>query len=513
MASSFWSSRQGNGNGSGEHPKGPHTTGERGSSPSSHAPYLQQHPYQSHHQQQQQYLRTSPPSTPQASLHSHPTHPPPSPPSSQSSPYVSPRPIHQSSHTSDVASTQIPPLSSLLRRGAVSGASGPLSFPPLPVPFRHASAGPGDGSGLSRSSAMGQAYEQGPHGNMSSSSHFRGSSDVMSGARAPYGTAFASTPSSSSSPSASSAHSWPAGRLPPFASAASPSTSVLTPTSTSGNGPHFPLPSSYSLSSMGATAMTSEAMPPRPTTQYHHDGIASSSPPSIGAQRRGGLSASSGTGVYGAAALVGAHPYWGASGVAANVASGFKRKQTSANPPPRNYACPSCPASFSRRHDLNRHSRIHLAVKPFACPNCQKTFSRKDALKRHLMVKGCGKDAEGRPRKRRGRKSAAEKAAGEEEGSSSLKGEGTEDISRSDGGGNSEGDGDNGNADYDDDDDDEEEEEDGGEDAGQLEPFAGDVNGLDYGTHSFPGQDRHSHQQYQPLHESKHSQSQFYSVG
>ncbi|PWN28106.1 hypothetical protein BDZ90DRAFT_207393, partial [Jaminaea rosea] len=55
----------------------------------------------------------------------------------------------------------------------------------------------------------------------------------------------------------------------------------------------------------------------------------------------------------------------------------------------RNYACPSCPASFSRRHDLNRHSRIHLAVKPFGCPNCAKSFSRKDALKRHLMVKGC----------------------------------------------------------------------------------------------------------------------------
>ncbi|KAE8226514.1 hypothetical protein CF319_g910 [Tilletia indica] len=60
------------------------------------------------------------------------------------------------------------------------------------------------------------------------------------------------------------------------------------------------------------------------------------------------------------------------------------------NAPPRLYKCSLCPASFSRNHDLKRHSRIHLAVKPFPCQFCEKSFSRKDALKRHVLVKGCG---------------------------------------------------------------------------------------------------------------------------
>ena len=36
---------------------------------------------------------------------------------------------------------------------------------------------------------------------------------------------------------------------------------------------------------------------------------------------------------------------------------------------------------FNRNHDLKRHKRIHLAVKPFPCNHCDKSFSRKDALK------------------------------------------------------------------------------------------------------------------------------------
>ncbi|KAI8999591.1 hypothetical protein BC832DRAFT_534063 [Gaertneriomyces semiglobifer] len=40
-------------------------------------------------------------------------------------------------------------------------------------------------------------------------------------------------------------------------------------------------------------------------------------------------------------------------------------------------------ASFSRRHDLSRHTRIHDGLRPYVCPTCQRGFSRQDALARH----------------------------------------------------------------------------------------------------------------------------------
>lgn len=59
-----------------------------------------------------------------------------------------------------------------------------------------------------------------------------------------------------------------------------------------------------------------------------------------------------------------------------------------------------------RNHDLRRHARIHLEVKPYPCTFCHKSFARKDvrhycsrvvskaidcvqALRRHQQVKGC----------------------------------------------------------------------------------------------------------------------------
>ncbi|CDW97822.1 hypothetical protein [Sporisorium scitamineum] len=67
-----------------------------------------------------------------------------------------------------------------------------------------------------------------------------------------------------------------------------------------------------------------------------------------------------------------------------------KLKSRSSLPPPKQFKCSACDAIFSRNHDLKRHARIHLAVKPFPCGYCDKAFSRKDALKRHVLVKGCG---------------------------------------------------------------------------------------------------------------------------
>jgi len=51
------------------------------------------------------------------------------------------------------------------------------------------------------------------------------------------------------------------------------------------------------------------------------------------------------------------------------------------SPQERTFKCADCPQSFFRNHDLKRHTKIHLAVKPFPCSNCDKTFSREDALK------------------------------------------------------------------------------------------------------------------------------------
>ncbi|PVH67260.1 hypothetical protein DL98DRAFT_444091, partial [Cadophora sp. DSE1049] len=43
----------------------------------------------------------------------------------------------------------------------------------------------------------------------------------------------------------------------------------------------------------------------------------------------------------------------------------------------RQFKCDQCPQSFNRNHDLKRHKRIHLAVKPFPTGHCEKSFSRK----------------------------------------------------------------------------------------------------------------------------------------
>ncbi|KAJ9111020.1 hypothetical protein QFC22_006616 [Naganishia vaughanmartiniae] len=55
----------------------------------------------------------------------------------------------------------------------------------------------------------------------------------------------------------------------------------------------------------------------------------------------------------------------------------------------RPHKCDQCSQSFNRNHDLKRHKRIHLEVKPFACSACRKQFSRRDALTRHWLVKKC----------------------------------------------------------------------------------------------------------------------------
>ncbi|OUM69315.1 hypothetical protein PIROE2DRAFT_30055, partial [Piromyces sp. E2] len=50
----------------------------------------------------------------------------------------------------------------------------------------------------------------------------------------------------------------------------------------------------------------------------------------------------------------------------------------------RPYVCSTCGAGFVRKHDLNRHEKVHTGVKNYKCPYCDRAFSRNDALSRHL---------------------------------------------------------------------------------------------------------------------------------
>lgn len=52
----------------------------------------------------------------------------------------------------------------------------------------------------------------------------------------------------------------------------------------------------------------------------------------------------------------------------------------------RIFACHLCSRQFARKHDLQRHIRVHTGVKPYSCLNCSKSFVRTDALKRHLRL-------------------------------------------------------------------------------------------------------------------------------
>lgn len=53
------------------------------------------------------------------------------------------------------------------------------------------------------------------------------------------------------------------------------------------------------------------------------------------------------------------------------------------------FQCKNCPLAFRRNHDLKRHSKIHLPVRPYICSLCEKGFNRKDALHRHVTSNAC----------------------------------------------------------------------------------------------------------------------------
>lgn len=59
-----------------------------------------------------------------------------------------------------------------------------------------------------------------------------------------------------------------------------------------------------------------------------------------------------------------------------------KRKVKIVNP--QKWRCFECNKDFSKRHDLNRHLRIHTGSKPYACAVCQLSFTQKSTLQRHF---------------------------------------------------------------------------------------------------------------------------------
>ncbi|KAI8908575.1 hypothetical protein EDD86DRAFT_208014 [Gorgonomyces haynaldii] len=67
----------------------------------------------------------------------------------------------------------------------------------------------------------------------------------------------------------------------------------------------------------------------------------------------------------------------------------FTHKRTSSYSKSKVFRCDMCTSTFSRNHDLKRHIRIHLGIRPYKCETCTKSFSRMDALHRHVHIRGC----------------------------------------------------------------------------------------------------------------------------
>lgn len=55
-------------------------------------------------------------------------------------------------------------------------------------------------------------------------------------------------------------------------------------------------------------------------------------------------------------------------------------------PKARPFVCVHCSRSFSRKHDLERHARVHSGDRPYVCRVCKKGFPRSDALRRHIRI-------------------------------------------------------------------------------------------------------------------------------
>ncbi|KAG0139306.1 hypothetical protein CROQUDRAFT_101759 [Cronartium quercuum f. sp. fusiforme G11] len=53
----------------------------------------------------------------------------------------------------------------------------------------------------------------------------------------------------------------------------------------------------------------------------------------------------------------------------------------SSHSPEKKHRCEYCAQAFARRHDRDRHERMHTGEKPYICSQCKKGFMRSDALR------------------------------------------------------------------------------------------------------------------------------------